>query len=71
MIKIIKEGHLPSEIRYIQTCDYCHTQFTYQQEDITYSLDNFNQEYSTVQCPFCSHTVYLSKNKVPYTEDDC
>ena len=60
---------LPSKVTYITCCNYCHTQFTYQQEDITYSSDGYNQEYRTIRCPFCSRTVYLPEHGVPYTKE--
>lgn len=50
MIKIIKQGKIPSEDKEI-TCYYCHTIFSYEQDDIV--CDDRPCAMPYVKCPLC------------------
>lgn len=63
-IKIIKTGNIPKRITFMQICDYCNTQFSFNYDDCMYdSVGDKDISDPYIKCPLCDRRSLASFNK--------
>lgn len=63
-MKIIKEGKLPEEKKFVMKCKNCDTIFEVTEKECIKYTGYWNEETYRYDCPLCNTSVYSFKNEL-------